>query len=190
MLELLQRAVTLEWRLRGAVIREIPIAGSRVWYAEFQPCPSDRRALRKAAGGEARGRLEVPTLVLFHGLGASSTSYHAVIPHLRRAYRVVVPDLPGCGLSKPPRGRQFLSFQELVEVAEKFVARVAPRGAYVAGNSMGGWIATKLAAPRTGSTSPASSWRRRRGPWRSGWAACSTGPRSPCASSCATFGAS
>ena len=148
MLELLQWAVTVEWRLRGAVIREIPIAGSRVWYAEFQPLPSERQALRKAAGGEGRGRLDVPTLVLFHGLGASGTSYHAVIPHLRRAYRVVVPDLPGCGRSKPPRGREFLSFQELVEVAEKFVARVAPRGAYVAGNSMGGWIATKLASRR------------------------------------------
>lgn len=148
MLELLQWVVSLEWRRRGAVIREIPIAGSRVWYAEFQPVASDRRALRKAAGAEVRGRLEVPTLVLLHGLGASSMSYHAVIPHLRHAYRVLVPDLPGYGSSKPPKGREFLSFQDLVEVAEKFVARVAPRGAYVAGNSMGGWIATKLASRR------------------------------------------
>lgn len=148
MLELLQWVVSLEWRRCGAVIREIPIAGSRVWYAEFQPAPSDRRALRKAAGGEARGRLEVPTLVLLHGLGASSMSYHAVIPRLRHAYRVIVPDLPGYGSSKPPKGREFLSFHDLVEVAEKFVARVAPRGAYVAGNSMGGWIATKLASRR------------------------------------------
>ncbi len=148
MFELLQWVVSLEWRRRGAVTREIQIAGSRIWYAEFQPRPSDRKALRKAAGGEVRGRLEIPTLVLFHGLGASSMSYHAVIPHLRRAYRVLVPDLPGYGWSKPPRGQEFLPFQDLVEVAEKFLARVAPRGAYVAGNSMGGWIATKLAARR------------------------------------------
>src|SRR5690349_2503110 len=97
MLDLLQWVISVEWRRCGAAIREIPIAGSRVWYAEFPPLPADRRALRKAAGAEAGGRLEVPTLVLFHGLGASSVSYHAVIPFLRRAYRVIVPDLPGSG---------------------------------------------------------------------------------------------
>jgi pimeloyl-ACP methyl ester carboxylesterase len=87
-------------------------------------------------------------VVLFHGLGASSTSFYSVIPRLRKIYRVVVPDLPGYGLSRPPPGREFLPFTELVEVAEKFVARVAPRGAYLAGNSMGGWIAVKVAARR------------------------------------------
>ena len=137
MLQLLQWVVSLEWRRRGAVIREIPIAGSRIWYAEFQPRASDRQALRKAAGAEVRGRLEVPTLVLFHGLGASGMSFHAIIPHLRQAYRVIVPDLPGFGWSRAPKGREFVSFQDLVDTSEKFLARVAPRGAYLAGNSIG-----------------------------------------------------
>jgi pimeloyl-ACP methyl ester carboxylesterase len=35
-----------------------------------------------------------------------------------------------------------------VDAAEAFVAAVAPGGAYLAGNSMGGWVATKLAARR------------------------------------------
>jgi pimeloyl-ACP methyl ester carboxylesterase len=87
-------------------------------------------------------------MVLLHGLGASGTSFHPIIPHLRRGYRVIVPDLPGCGASRAPRGREFLPFHELVEVAERFVARVAPGGAYLAGNSMGGWIAAKIAARR------------------------------------------
>jgi pimeloyl-ACP methyl ester carboxylesterase len=149
MLELFQRLVNLEWRRRGARIREIPIAGARVWYAEFNPCAADVEALRKTAlaRGERSPR-RPPTLVLFHGLGASSTSFYPVIPFLARTYRVVVPDLPGNGWSRPPAGRPFLPFGELVDVAERFVARVAPRGAYVAGNSMGGWIAAKIAARR------------------------------------------
>ena len=151
MLELVQRLVGLEWRRRGASIRQVTVAGSRVWYAEFHPRPRDLEALRAAsarAGAPSRRPVRPPTLVLLHGLGASSTCFYPVIPFLRRAYRLVVPDLPGYGWSQPPAGREFLSFPELVDVAERLVARVAPRGAYVAGNSMGGWIAAKLAARR------------------------------------------
>jgi pimeloyl-ACP methyl ester carboxylesterase len=59
-----------------------------------------------------------------------------------------VPDLPGHGWSRPPQGREFLTFAELLDCAEGFVDAVAPGGAYLAGNSMGGWIAAKLAARR------------------------------------------
>jgi pimeloyl-ACP methyl ester carboxylesterase len=151
MLGLLHRLMSLEWRWRGAAIRQLPIAGSAVWYADFpaKPMKLTRRAGRRDARSRRRSPPgKAPTLVLFHGLGASSTSFYPVVPFLRRAYRVVVLDLPGCGASRPPRGRDFLGFSELVDVAEAFVAQVAPRGAYVAGNSMGGWIATKLAARR------------------------------------------
>ncbi len=152
MLELLQRLVNLEWRRTGAVVRQVPIAGSLVWYAEFQPRPADLEELRRAARGQGEelpgGQAKPPTVVLFHGLGASSMSFYSVIPQLRRGYRVIVPDLPGYGLSRPPRGREFLPFGELVDVAERFVARIAPGGAYVAGNSMGGWITVKLAVRR------------------------------------------
>jgi 2-hydroxy-6-oxonona-2,4-dienedioate hydrolase len=154
MLELLQHFVNLEWRRRGAMFRQLTVTGSRVWYAEFQPLRHDRGAVGPpvcAQGGERQaGRARPPTVVLFHGLGASSTSFHSVIADLRKLYRVVVPDLPGYGCSRPPPGRDFLPFTELVEVAERFVARVAPRGAYLAGNSMGGWIAAKVAARRPG----------------------------------------
>jgi pimeloyl-ACP methyl ester carboxylesterase len=151
MLELVQRLVWFEWRRRGARFHRVPISGSRVWYAEFLPRPRDLEALREAAAREGTPvRLPVrpPTLVLLHGLGASSASFYPIIPLLRRGYRLVVPDLPGYGWSRPPAGREYLSFPELVDVAERLVARVAPRGAYVAGNSMGGWIAAKLAARR------------------------------------------
>jgi pimeloyl-ACP methyl ester carboxylesterase len=150
MLGLVQRLVSLGWRRSGASLREASIGGSTVWYAEFPPLPARRGAWeRLATRWHALEPAAVPpTIVLLHGLGASAASFHPVIPHLRRAYRVVIPDLPGYGASRPPHGRAFLPFGELVTVAQRFVARVAPRGAFLAGNSMGGWIATKIAARR------------------------------------------
>ncbi len=153
MLQLMQRILNLDWRRRGGVMREVPIAGCHVWYAEFRPKLADLQELRHVARrararGEAGAVARPPTLVLFHGLGASSTSFYPVIEHLRRGYRVIVPDLPGYGWSRTPKGREYLAFSELVDVAEKFVARVAPRGAYLAGNSMGGWISAKIASRR------------------------------------------
>jgi 2-hydroxy-6-oxonona-2,4-dienedioate hydrolase len=144
-LEILQKLLNLDWRRHGAALREVTVARSRVWYAEFAP-----RAERPAAPAPTgrRRAARPPTLVLVHGLGASSTCFYPLIPRLRRHFRVIVPDLPGHGWSRPPRGRDWLLFPELVDVAERLVNKVAPRGAYLAGNSMGGWIAAKIAARR------------------------------------------
>ncbi len=155
MLDLLNRLLTLEWRRSGATLRRVDVLGSHVYYAEFAPAgePALATALgrlplvgRRFRRGASRRR--APTVVLLHGLGASGASFFPVIGALRRGYRVVVPDLPGYGGSRPPAGRAFLTFAELVDVVEAFVAEIAPRGAYLAGNSMGGWLATKLAARR------------------------------------------
>jgi pimeloyl-ACP methyl ester carboxylesterase len=87
-------------------------------------------------------------VILLHGLGATGASFFPIVGALRSAYRVVVPDLPGAGWSRPARGRSPPTFAEIVDAAEAFVEAVAPRGAYLAGNSMGGWIAAKVAARR------------------------------------------
>jgi pimeloyl-ACP methyl ester carboxylesterase len=155
-LELLTHLLALEWRRTGAALREVDVGGSRVWYAEFSPLtaprssepPFARLPWRRASQERARGRRVPPTLVLLHGLGATGAAFYPIIGALRQAYRVVVPDLPGCGWSRPPAGREFLTFAELLDVAEGFVERVSPGGAYLAGNSMGGWIAAKVAARR------------------------------------------
>ncbi|BDG04332.1 alpha/beta fold hydrolase [Anaeromyxobacter oryzae] len=157
MLQLLQHLLALQWRRAGAALRETTVTGSRVWYAEFAPLEdaARERALSIPRLPWQRGpaaapalRRPPPTLILLHGLGASASSFHAVIPPLREGYRVVVPDLPGYGWSQPPSGKSFLRFGELLDAAEAFVERIAPGGAYLAGNSMGGWIAAKLAARR------------------------------------------
>jgi pimeloyl-ACP methyl ester carboxylesterase len=86
--------------------------------------------------------------VLLHGLGGAAASFYPVIDALRERYRVIAPDLPGCGWSRPPPGRDCLGFGELLDTTEAFLERVAPGGAYLAGNSMGGWLAAKIAARR------------------------------------------
>jgi pimeloyl-ACP methyl ester carboxylesterase len=153
MLELLQRLLNLDWRRHGAAMRELKVAGSRVWYADFaarpeRPVPGSPRPISRSVRAGGRRKVRPPTIVLVHGLGASATAFYPLIPRLRRRFRVIVPDLPGYGYSRPPRGRDFLLFPELVDVAERFVQRVAPGGAFVAGNSMGGWIAAKVASRR------------------------------------------
>jgi pimeloyl-ACP methyl ester carboxylesterase len=145
---LLTRLLSLEWRRSGAALRHAEVLGSRIGYAEFSPAQGDRSGKAPGRAAARRAPRTPPTLVLLHGLGASGASFFPVIGRLRRAYRVIVPDLPGSGGSRPPPGRPFLSFAELLDAAEAFVERVAPRGAYLAGNSMGGWIAAKLAARR------------------------------------------
>ncbi|MGC3997899.1 MAG: alpha/beta fold hydrolase [Anaeromyxobacter sp.] len=154
MLEFLARLLAFQWRRDGAALREVDLSGCRVWYAEFaprpeRPAPGARRGrparIRPASAGRRRPS---PTLVLLHGLGATAASFFPVIPALRHTYRVIVPDLPGNGWSRPPEGRAWLTFPELLEVTERLVDRVAPEGAFLAGNSMGGWLAAKLAARR------------------------------------------
>ncbi len=140
MLEILERILTVGWRHSGATFRELAIEGSHVWLADFPAYP------RPHAG--ARRERRAPTLVLLHGLGASSASFHPVIAPLRKVFRLVIPDLPGYGRSRPPDGKAFLTFAELQAVAEQLLDVIAPGGAYVAGNSMGGWLAAKLAARR------------------------------------------
>ncbi len=155
MLELLTRLLALEWRRTGASLREVEVGGTRIWYAEFcslaaprKPDPPFARLPWKRSVREEARRRRSPTVVLLHGMGASGASFFAVIGHLRQTYRVIVPDLPGHGWSRPPKGREFLTFAELLDSTEGFVEAVAPGGAYLAGNSMGGWIAAKLAARR------------------------------------------
>ncbi len=138
MLELLEKLLTLDWRRRGAALREIDLDGGVIWYAEFP------RRKRKAPPAQP----PTPTQVLVHGLGASATAFHPLISRLRRDYRIVVPDLPGHGRSHLPQGKEFLDFSELYAMVQRFLEAVVPGGALLAGNSLGGWLSAKLAARR------------------------------------------
>lgn len=54
---------------------------------------------------DARGRGELPPLVLLHGFSSASVHYFPLVLHLRsRVKRLILPDLPAHGFSDRPRG--------------------------------------------------------------------------------------
>lgn len=84
-----------------------------------------------------------PPLVLLHGDGDSAVSWRWVLPHLARTHRVYAPDLPGFGDSaKPPADYSPAFFASFVAA---FLDTLGHARAVVAGNSLGGLVALRLA---------------------------------------------
>lgn len=86
-----------------------------------------------------------PTLVLLHGFGGSSDNWDRLAPLLGPRFRLVIPDLPGFGDSEPPARLRF-DIESQVERLLKFLDTLGVERCLVAGNSMGGYVATALAA--------------------------------------------
>lgn len=84
-----------------------------------------------------------PALLLIHGMGGSSDTWRALLPHLAARYRVVAPDLLGHGQSAKPRGDYSLGFfavwlRDLLD--ELDISRVT-----LVGHSLGGGVAMQFA---------------------------------------------
>lgn len=91
------------------------------------------------------GNPEGPTLVLLHGFGACRENWAFLAPRLAARYRLLIPDLPGFGLSTfRPEGDYRLGAQ--VERLAQWLVGLDCKEVYVAGSSMGGGIAALLAA--------------------------------------------
>lgn len=103
--------------------------------------------MREAAGPlfvqEWPGPSEGSTFVLLHGLGGSHLNWMRLAPLLATRGPVLVPDMPGCGLT-PRAGRQtgLASAQRSVRA----LLRQLGRPAILLGNSMGGATAVVVAA--------------------------------------------
>jgi pimeloyl-ACP methyl ester carboxylesterase len=81
-------------------------------------------------------------LLLIHGLGGSSYGWRAVLPTLSKKYRVIAPDLPGHGLSDPPRDYSPATFA--VWLRDLLDALGIPTVTMV-GHSLGGAVAMQFA---------------------------------------------
>ena len=109
----------------------------------------------KAAGLEARFETlsglrvryvragEGPAVVLLHGLASSIFTWKDVMPALARSRTVVALDFPGFGESEQPRDLEFGIYPEIVL---GLMDRLGIARATLVGNSMGGAVATALAA--------------------------------------------
>src|SRR5258706_6939784 len=94
---------------------------------------------------------EGPPLVLVHGLMTSSYSFRYVLEPLARRFRVYAPDLPGAGRSDAPDVPY--TPPALADFIGDLLVALGADGAPMIANSMGGYLAMRLAMRRPASIS-------------------------------------
>jgi len=109
----------IDWREHR---HEVDVVGSKVNYVEM---------------GEG------PPLLLVHGLSGAWQNWLETIPHFARTHRVVALDLPGFGSSAMPSWE--ISIPAYGRFLRDFCERIGIARCSLAGNSMGGFIATEVA---------------------------------------------
>jgi pimeloyl-ACP methyl ester carboxylesterase len=88
---------------------------------------------------------EPEAVVLLHGALESGIVWYAWIPTFAQHYRVVRPDLPGCGLSSVPAGFEW-SFASLAAYVASVLDKAGVESAHIVGAKTGGPIAMQFAA--------------------------------------------
>jgi pimeloyl-ACP methyl ester carboxylesterase len=113
-------------RLAGVESHQVLIDGHRIHYY-------------------VRGPVDGEPIVLVHGLGGRSEDFANLAPHLEKAcYRIYTPDLLGFGQSEEPRNASY-SIEDQAQLVVEFFDAVGLKQVDLAGWSMGGWIAQKVA---------------------------------------------
>jgi pimeloyl-ACP methyl ester carboxylesterase len=82
-------------------------------------------------------------IMLVHGLGASAERWDHIMPYFRKNYCVIVPDLPGFGLSDKPSIDYTIDF--FVRSLSEFIESLGIQNSILVGSSFGGQIITELA---------------------------------------------
>ena len=85
-----------------------------------------------------------PTALLLHGFGNSLQSFRLLAPLLTDRYYVVAYDMPGFGLSDKPAPFDYKNAHQ-AEVAVQLIKALGLRRVVVAGHSLGGAIALRVA---------------------------------------------
>jgi pimeloyl-ACP methyl ester carboxylesterase len=94
---------------------------------------------------DGRGTGDLPTVVLIHGLGSAGISFAGVIARLRpHVRRIVVPELPGHGLSTHPGDRR-VTPELVLDTISAALDSVVKEPVVVVGNSLGGAVAMDYA---------------------------------------------
>ncbi|WP_174546931.1 alpha/beta fold hydrolase [Nocardiopsis dassonvillei] len=91
------------------------------------------------------GDAHASPVLLLHGGGVSGWMWRPVLERLGGAARAIVPDLPGHGRSADEAYR---SHEETARAVAEVLEERAPRGALVAGFSLGAQLTTLLASTR------------------------------------------
>lgn len=86
------------------------------------------------------------SVLLIHGLGCSGADWVLQIPKLEAQFQLIVPDLPGCGLSPPLKSGY--SIAGAASVLWALLDDLAVSSTNIVGFSMGGAIALEMALQR------------------------------------------
>lgn len=102
------------------------IFGSEVAYWTNQPHPDN------------------PTIVMVHGFTGSHQGFFRIVPYLSDKFNLIIPDLPGFGISPLPH----LPFgiDEQVDYLNEFVRQLTQSKPYILGHSYGGLLVARLIA--------------------------------------------
>ena len=87
---------------------------------------------------------EGPVLLMIHGFGADTGCWLPLASRLGQRFSLVIPDLPGFGESEPPDELEF-NIEAQARRLMAFLDELGIHECLVAGNSMGGYLATQLA---------------------------------------------
>lgn len=87
-----------------------------------------------------------PTCLLIHGFTGSHEGFQYIVPLLTE-YHVIVPDLPGCGISKLPD--QPWNLEHIAELTNQFVTALGlTQPPYLVSHSMGTLVAAEMIRQR------------------------------------------
>ena len=131
--------------------RDVTVHGLRLRYIDVAPA----------------GHEDDEPLLLIHGHSSRLEEYEALIPHLARRRRVLVPDLPGSGYSdKPSRDYDLRLYEDSLL---GFLDALDIGKAHLGGGSLGGNLVLRLGHreperfDRLAAWAPAGSWKASRG---------------------------
>jgi pimeloyl-ACP methyl ester carboxylesterase len=82
-----------------------------------------------------------PVLILLHGVCASLHTWDGWVERLKGHYRIIRLDIPGFGLTGPALDKSLYQIDAAVNLFEKLVNEMKLDKFYLAGNSLGGYIA-------------------------------------------------
>jgi pimeloyl-ACP methyl ester carboxylesterase len=107
---------------------------------KYQPVGTGQDAVKLAIHESGSGK----PIVLLHGLGASSYTWHRIAPDLAKTNRVIAIDLKGFGQSDKPLDDRYSIFDQ-AKLVDEFITRRKLRGVTLVGHSYGGGVALAVA---------------------------------------------
>lgn len=108
--------------------------------ADYSNIEIGRKPVRLAVRESGSGR----PMLLIHGLGASSYTWHAITPALAKTHRVIALDLKGFGDSDKPLDDAY-SIADQANLVRDYILRRDLQGVTLVGHSFGGAVALAVA---------------------------------------------